>query len=145
MTPSTLYFGIPNVLLPGVDGGEINPADFVGHELVVFFCPADNRGASTEIDSYLKRASEFEACGAWLLGIVRGQAEALVHSLGSAQITLLRDSEGEAWMRFENLLPAQERNAETDGATFLFRRGGSLSQAWPGGGHAGDALAALRA
>jgi thioredoxin-dependent peroxiredoxin len=142
---TNLCYGIPDVALSRVDGGEINPSIFAGHELVVFFCPSETAAARQEIEGFCSRAADFVKSGAWLIGVLTGQA---LQERGSdevaAQVTLATDKDGSAWAAFEELLNLTERTQETEGGTFLFERGGCLAKAWSGGGHAQDALAELQ-
>ena len=144
MAATSLSYGVPDIALPRIGGGEINPAAFVGHELVVFFCPVDPAEAASEVESFRARATDFADCAAWLIGILSGGLAPLPpHSSGEAEITLAWDPTGAGWSLFESLLDPAERSEERNGGTFVFVRGGSLAEAWPGAGHADDALAAL--
>jgi peroxiredoxin len=143
MATTSLSYGIPDIRLPRVGGGEINPSDFVGHELVVFFCPADPDSAATEIDSFRSRAAAFADCGAWVIGILGDGLRESHDAAGEAAIALARDPDGAGWSVFESLLAESERGEARNGGTFLFARGGGLDAAWPGSAHAEDALGAL--
>ena len=140
MASPALCYGIPNIQLPRVGGDAINPCAFVGHELVVFFCPSDAAEAEDEIASYRCRLPDFEEAGAWVMGIVIGRS-----FLPSAcEIAIATDPGGEGWAAFESLLDRSERSAEAGGGVFLFGRGGCLTRAWTGAGHAGEVVEALR-
>lgn len=142
---TNLCYGIPDINLPKVDGGEINPSAFAGHELVIFFCPSDGHAAAAEIEDYCSRARAFADGGAWLIGVLSGKPPAEQCGSGeSAHITLAQDKNGTAWAAFEDLLSAEKRSEEVHGGTFFFERGGCLANAWPGSGHAEDALKALQ-
>ena len=39
-------YGIPDIELTLPKGGTVNPTDFIGHELVVLFCPLDHGAAA---------------------------------------------------------------------------------------------------
>jgi peroxiredoxin len=138
-----LCYGIPDVVLERFGGGTINPSWFAGHELVVFFCPADPAAAAAEIASYAQRSEEFAKCGAWLIGVRsdEGCQDETVHD----PITIALDHSGAGWAAFESLLDPAARTAEAAGGTFLFYRGGRLGRTWQGAGHAAEALEALRA
>lgn len=140
-----LRYGIPNIALPRVVGGEINPADFAGHELVVFFCPSDPAAAAREIEEYRSRAGAFQDRGAWLVGVLSGcLAVRPDPPAGTSHITLARDTEGQGWAAFEALLDVDQRTEEMQGGVFLFDRGGCLNRAWARTGHAQDVLCELR-
>lgn len=144
MEATRLCYGMPDIDLPRVAGGEINPSTFAGHELVVFFCPADPIAAEREIESFRGRASAFTDAGAWVIGILSAPpSEHHPHAASGAEITLAFDPDGHGRAAFESLLGDKERSEESDGATFLFARGGSLDAAWAGAGHADEVLVAL--
>ena len=137
-----LSYGIPDVALDRLGGGTINPSWFAGHELVVFFCPADPAAAASEIASYAQRSEEFAKCGAWLIGV--RSDEGWQHAPVRDPITIALDLSGAGWSGFESLLDPAARTAEAAGGTFLFYRGGRLGRACRGPGHAGEILQALR-
>jgi peroxiredoxin len=144
MGATALCYGIPDIRLPRVGGGAINPSDFVGHELVVFFCPAGAADAMKEVESFRSRAAAFADAGAWVIGIL-GEGPVEQHqAAGTAEIALASDPDGSAWAAFESLLDEEQRGEERNGGTFLFARGGSLDAAWPVCGRAEVALNALR-
>jgi peroxiredoxin len=144
MADAALCFGIPDIALPRVGGGEINPGAFVGHELIVFFCPADPAAAAEEVEAFRQRAEDFADGGAWVIGVL---TDAIAEAHGTApagpQVALARDPDGAGWASFQALLEPVERTAEVQGGTFFFARGGCLAGAWPGCGHAEDALNAV--
>ena len=143
MTETLFCFGIPSVELDRVGGGRINPADFAGHELVVFFCPADAESAAKEVEAYSQRAAAFVDGGAWLLGIIAKTPDSLSVKQSGSHIMLAWDPDGAAWTAFESLLDPADRGEQKDGGAFFFQRGGCLARAWAGAGHAADALKAL--
>lgn len=140
-----LCYGIPDIVLPKLNGGEVNPSVFAGHEFVIFFCPADAGAAAVEIKDYCAHANTFADRGAWLIGVLSGEPSHGPSFSGKGpHILLAHDKDGHAWAAFEELLGAEERSGERDGGTFLFDRGGCLAKAWAGSGHAEDVLEALR-
>lgn len=143
MSEPALRYGIPDVRLSRAGGGEIDPADFAGHKLVVFFCPAEVAAAAQEVYSYRVRADAFASAGAWLIGILRQYSAEQDASPPGTHITLAHDPEGTAWLAFEGLLEAGQQTEAANGGTFLFERGGCLAGAWAGSGHAEDALQEL--
>jgi peroxiredoxin len=145
MATSRLRYGIPDIDLPRVDGGEINPSELIGHDFVVFFCPADRAAAVREIEDYRSRSEDFEKCGAWLIGVLTDRHEELpAGPADEPHLPVARDPDGAAWAAFESLLDPESCSAKEAGGTFLFARGGCLARAWPGSGHAADALCELR-
>jgi len=142
---TNLCYGIPDVTLRCVGGGQINPSAFAGHELVVFFCPSSSSAAASEIEAYAARAKAFVDGGAWLIGVLSGEAAAKSGgNLGDTGIKLAEDTDGAAWEVFEELLKTSERTEEVEGGAFLFERGGCLAKAWAGTGHAENALNELQ-
>src|SRR5689334_13616199 len=116
MASPALRYGIPDIQLPRLGGGTINPSVLVGHELVLFFCPAEPEQATAEISAYVRRLPDFEAAGAWVMAILPGPA-----SLETApDLAIGQDPEGAAWAAFESLLEPSERSAEVRGGAFLF-------------------------
>jgi peroxiredoxin len=138
-----LRYGIPDIELERAGGGTVNPSSFVGHELVVFFCPADPMEAAAEIASYAQRAEDFANCGAWLIGVRSGDFPDV--TAAQDPITIALDPSGAGWAAFESLLEPAARTEEAAGGTFLFYRGGRLGRACQGPGHAAGVLDQLRA
>lgn len=144
MTLVPLRFGIPDVDLHGIRGAKIDPCDFAGHKLVVFFCPSEAEAAAAEIEAFDKRAEVFAEADAWLIGVVGEKAENLPPGVVDAtHIALADDPDGAAWSAFESLLQDAQQSDKAGGGTFVFWRSGGLCNAWPGTGHAEDALKAV--
>jgi peroxiredoxin len=145
MADANLCYGIPDISLPRIDGGAINPCELIGHELIVFFCPADPQAAAREIDDYRSRIEAFELAGAWLIGVLTdGLDDQRVSPTDAPHLPLAHDPGGAGWAIFESLLDPEQRSEEASGGSFLFARGGCLARAWPGSGHAADVLHELR-
>jgi peroxiredoxin len=140
MASPALRYGIPDIILPRVGGGVINPGAFVGHELVVFFCPPDPADAEAEIRAYRSLLRGFEDGGAWVMGILTGGA--LPNMVDG--IALALDDGADAWRAFASLVGEGETGSPEGGGAFLFGRGGCLTHAWAGAGHAEHVLSALR-
>lgn len=141
---TNLSYGIPDVTLPCLGGGEINPSAFAGHELIVFFCPSNPGAAASEIESYASHSKAFVDGGAWVIGVLSGEAVAKAgDDQGDTPLKLAEDRDGAAWAAFEELLKTSERTEETEGGAFLFERGGCLAKSWPGRGHAEDVIREL--
>ena len=105
MDDTHFCYGIPDFSLPRVDGGKLNPSELIGHEIVVFFCPADPKAAAREIDDYRSRSGDFDKGGAWLIGVLTDRIDDRSASHpGEPHVPLVRDSEGAGWAAFESLL-----------------------------------------
>lgn len=52
MDSARTRYGIPDVELQKPGGGTVNPANFIGHEIVVLFCPADREEAARDVAQY---------------------------------------------------------------------------------------------
>lgn len=141
MVDTKTPYGIPSVELERLDGGTVNPASFIGHELVVLFCPADADAAAHDVADYARHTKEFCDSDAWIIGICKDEAPPCEHGAGS--LTMVHDHNGLAWNAFENLLGGEEQASREAGAVFLFDRGGSLRRAWAGPGHAAEVSRAV--
>jgi len=100
MAATALCYGIPDISLPRIDGGEVNPGSFVGHELIVFFCPGDPKAAAEDVKAYRTRALDFADCGAWVIGVVSdGVDDIRADAPASVHIALARDTAGAVGLR----------------------------------------------
>jgi peroxiredoxin len=134
---------IPDVVLQRLGGGEVNPSAFLGHGLVVIFCPEDPAAAAQEIEAYRALVSDFQDHGVWLLGVVADEFDPPRPPAGEPCIALAHDSSGGAWTAFAPWLDEAEAQP-TSGAAFLFTHRGGLDRAWAGTGHAKEVLEAAR-
>lgn len=124
------------------DGGTANLSHFCGQKLVVFFCPAgDPDAADREIETYERLASAFVQAGVWVLGIVPAPAATAREVADAERIHLGLDPDGAVFSALAATLPADMPVNAADGAAFLIDRDGAVRTAWPGCGHAADALA----
>lgn len=137
-----LWYGIPDISLVRLNGGEINPAHFIGGELVVVFCPVDSAAAGAEVRAYRELANAFGESGAWLIGLI-DDAQLADEDIVDRGLLLARDPGGTGWSAFSALVPWLTGADRASGGTFYFGRGGSLVRFWPGAGHASDALEAI--
>ena len=128
-------YGIPDIELPLPKGGTVNPADFIGHELVVLFCPLDPSAAARELEDYNRHADQFSYNDAWMIA-VRDDAE----TLPASRMTIAADPDLAAWRAFRECLDPPAQLPRADGAVFLFGRGACLTRAWGGSGHANDVV-----
>ena len=135
---------VPDVDLPRVGGGEINPSALIGQELVVTFCPADPAAAAQEIEAYRSLAGEFQDHSVWILGLLADGIDQSPHEAGEPSIALAHDPSGAAWSAFAPWLNDEAKAQRAPGATFLFTRSGCFDQAWAGAGHAKAVLEEAR-
>lgn len=136
---------VPDIALQCLDGSPIDPADFRGQNLLVFFCPSDPAAAAREIEEFGVLARDFADAGVWILGVLEGPIPRRLAKQADPHIQLAQDSDGCAWSHFEPVLRSHGKPDRFRGAALLFERWGSLREAWPCGGHARDALEAARA
>lgn len=137
-----LRFGIPDLELGCPDGRTVNPATFVGHQLIVLFLPLKEAAAIRELGEYGRHAQQFSDNDAWLLNIVNEAKPSLAVRGGCHALAI--DPRNEAWRAFERLAEHRRVHPREDGAVYLFARGGGLQRAWPGPGHAQDVVRELR-
>ena len=135
-------YGIPDVELPKVGGGTVNPADFVGHEVIVLFCPADAEAAERDVADYVLHLDDFCESDAWVIGICDKEQPPCAHPDGP--LTMALDGQGLAWHAFQDLLEPGRQIPRKQGAVFLFDRGGGFRRSWAGSGHAADVALAVR-
>lgn len=125
-----LKFGIPDLELSKLSGGKVSPATFVGHALVVLFCPHSRAGEAAALDQYSDAVCELSAYDAWLLVVIEQDGSSYLESKCSCSI--LYDPEGAGWDAFAKLADPDVSLNRDEGATFLFSRGGALHKAWRG-------------
>ena len=131
-------YGIPDIDLPLAKGGIVNPSDFAGHELVVLFCPLDRRAAERELADYNRNADQFSYDDAWMIAVGGG-----TNVLPASRMTLAAEPDRRAWEAFGETMDPPKRLPREEGAVFLFGRGGCLTRAWQGPGHANDVASEL--
>lgn len=131
-------YGVPDIQLPMLKGGTVNPTDFIGHELVVLFCPLDRGAAAREVADYDRHVDQLSFNDAWIIA-VHDDPEILLAS----RIQVAGDPDLRAWRAFSKCLDSPELTSREEGAVFLFGRGGCLTRAWPGSGHASDVVKEL--
>lgn len=141
MSVAHLRFGIPDIDLPRIGGGTVNPSAFAGHVLVVVFCPDAAEIEAAERSQYERLSPSLSACGGWLVTVSESEME--VHGgekrCGAAAV----DRDGSAWAAFREIAPPELKLDRSEGATFLFARGGSLERVWPGFGRASEVIGEL--
>ena len=136
MMTADLTYGIPDVELQRSGGGTLNPGCFAGHALVVLFLPTDPAAETRELNAYGEKVCDLVANDAWLIA-AHGVGER-ARSDHEPKITVAHDIGGSAWTAFEILAPSKLKLDRSEGATFLFGRGGSLQRVWAGPDHAAD-------
>ena len=140
-SPETLvgHHRLPDIRLRRAEGGEVSPTDFVGHELIVLFPPADDRAARQELEDYCRRCPEFDKLDAWLLAVFdRHDAPT------SDAISVVYDVDGAAWRALTECAGEQALLSQDKGAAFVFSRGGSLQKVLGGAGRSAEVLEELR-
>lgn len=131
-------YGIPDIELPLPKGGTVNPTNFVGHELVVLFCPLDRGAAARELADYDHYADQFSYNDAWMIAVCDDTDD-----LPASRIAIAGDPDLDAWRVFGESLDKPGRLSREEGAVFLFGRGGCLTRAWQGSGHVNDVVGEL--
>jgi peroxiredoxin len=135
---------IPDVPITLADGGKIDLSHFRGQKLILFFCPAgDPAAAARETHAYQKMAPDFEHAGAWVVGIMGSEPELQVEE-GQPRIHLGVDADGSAFRVLASFVPENLEIGIEQGTTFLIDRDGGIRAAWPGCGHAAQALEVAR-
>ena len=141
MSTTHLRFGIPDIELTRTAGGTVNPACFVGHVLVVLFCPTAPEIEAAEVVEYQKLSSELSAFDGWLVTV--SESASVPEQDPQRATAAARDADGSAWAAFREIAPPALKLDRAEGATYLFGRGGSLQRVWPGRGHASEVLREL--
>lgn len=138
MRAAELNFGIPDIDLPWSCGGTVNPSCFVGHQLLVLFLPTDGRQQAAEFESYEKRADELAGTDAWFLVVGTQNSK----ELPAPRMPIAQDPDEKAWQAFTKLAKAINLD-RSEGAAFLFTRGGAFHRLWPGQGHSSQVIREL--
>ena len=144
---------VPDVTLTGMDGAAVNPADFRGNKLVLYFYPKDDTsGCTREAQDFTALAADFENAGTWILGVSKDSPKSHQKFAGKydLKVKLASDEEGAACEAFgtwteKSLYGRKYMGIER--ATFLIDRDGTLARIWrkvkvPG--HAEEVLAAAQ-
>ena len=142
MSAAYSRYGIPDVELPRAGGGTVNPADFVGHEVIVLFCPIDPEAAERDVADYVLHSNDFCESDAWVIGICDEEQPSCTHP--EEPLTMALDEQGLAWRAFQDLLEPRRQTPREKGGVFLFDRGGGFRRSWAGSGHAADVARAVR-
>ena len=140
MLETRTRYGLPDIVLPRLGGGCVNPSSFVGHDLLVVFCPEEKVAALATLSELSERACDLADRDTWLLAIVADAQTQLPDSPSTCSITVATDADGSAWSAFQTLVEDKAGSAAREGGAYLFSRGGAIAGFWPGTGHVGDVL-----
>jgi len=144
----------PDVALTGDEGEEVRLGDFKGQKLVVYFYPKDDTsGCTREAQDFTALAGEFEAIGAWVIGVSKDspKSHAKFRDKYDLKVRLMTDGNGSACEAFGTWVEKSMYGRKYMGierATFLIDRDGVVKKVWPKvkvPGHAAEVLAAARA
>jgi peroxiredoxin Q/BCP len=144
---------VPDVPLTGPDGEQVRLGDFKGQKLVVYFYPKDDTsGCTREAQDFTALADEFEAVGAWVIGVSRDSAKShgKFRDKYDLKVRLLTDADGsvcEAFGTWTEKSMYGRKYMGIERATFLIDRDGLVNRVWrkvkvPG--HADEVLEAAR-
>ena len=144
---------VPDVKLVAMDGETINPADFRGNKLVLYFYPKDDTsGCTREAQDFSALAEEFEKAATWILGVSKDSPKSHAKFAGKydLKVRLASDTEGGACEAFGTWVEKSMYGRKYMGierATFLIDRDGVVKRIWrkvkvPG--HAEEVLAAAK-
>ena len=144
MSSACAHSQLPDIALPLAEGGTASLHSFCGQKLALIVCPArDEKAAAAEIEAYDRLASNFERAGAWILAIVASPAH-LSGPANGPHIHLAVDADGAIFRALLAYLSAPPPANPEDGLTLVIDRDGTVRDAWPGCGHALQALASAR-
>ena len=144
---------VPNVKLEGLEGQAVNPADFKGQKLVLYFYPKDDTtGCTAEAQAFTAFAPEFEKAGAWILGVSKDDAKKHRKFIDKydLKVSLATDVDGSVCEPFDTWVEKSlygRKYMGIDRATFLIDRDGTIARIWRKvkvAGHAEAVLAAAR-
>ena len=131
-----------NLAIALADGGLIHVDDFCGQKLVILFCGGNAGDAQGEIDSYDRLAAEFQRAGGWVICIASPGFVPARERTPMDHVHIGIDADGAIFNAIAARFPSMELDGR-GGATVLIDRG-VARHAWPGTGHAAEALAAVR-
>ena len=144
---------VPDVQLEGMQGETVNPTDFRGHKLVLYFYPKDDTsGCTREAQDFTALAGAFEKAGTWILGVSKDDPKKhqKFTEKYELKVSLASDMDGsvcEAFGTWGEKSLYGRKYMGIDRATFLVNRDGTVDRIWrkvkvPG--HAEEVLAAAR-
>jgi thioredoxin-dependent peroxiredoxin len=144
---------VPDVQLEGMQGETVNPTDFRGHKLVLYFYPKDDTsGCTREAQDFTALADSFEKEDTWILGISKDSpaSHAKFTDKYGLKVRLASDAEGKVCEAFGTWVEKRlygRKYMGIDRATFLVNRDGTIDRIWRKvkvAGHAEEVLAAAR-
>ena len=126
---------LPDVELTMPDGSTINPKDYAGRKLVLYFYPKDDTGGCTkEAQEFSAHLAEFEQAGAAILGVSKDPPARHRKFIAKHDLTVpLASDEGEAIEALGVWVPKVLYGREymgIDRSTWLFDASGTCVQAW---------------
>jgi peroxiredoxin Q/BCP len=126
---------VPDVEFRLLSGKTVNPANFKGQKLVIFFCDgSDPLPCSRRLHSFADLATEFEHCGTWIIGLVSnpGRPGSLPDS-DPPIVALALDPDDVVGAAF-GLRPGDEEDGKSrvgrELTTFLIDRDGTVDRIW---------------
>ncbi len=146
---------MPDIAMETPDGGTVNPSDFKGRKLVLFFYPKDNTpGCTTEAKDFSALKSEFDAAGVDLLGVSKDSAKKHQNFIAKHGLTtpLATDAEEGGLSDALGIWTEKQMYGKTYmgmvRTTYLVDAEGKIAQVWNKvkvKGHAEEVLAAAKA
>jgi peroxiredoxin len=121
-------FGVPKASVVTVDGKVLDLSVFAGHPLILAFCPSGACGAAGLLYDFSNLADRIAANDAWAIGITD---DPLPPGADDLHLLLARDPDARLYAMLCDHL--REQGADlSQGAVFLFGRGGNLQRYWAG-------------
>ncbi len=146
---------MPDIAMETPDGGTVNPSDFKGRKLVLFFYPKDNTpGCTTEAKDFSALKSEFDAAGVELLGVSKDSAKKHQNFIAKHSLTTPLATDAEEGGLSDALGIWTEKQMYGKSymgmvrTTYLVDAQGKIAQVWDKvkvKGHAAEVLAAASA
>ena len=146
---------MPDIAMETPDGGTVNPSDFKGRKLVLFFYPKDNTpGCTTEAKDFSALKSEFDAAGVDLLGVSKDSAKKHQNFIAKHSLTTPLATDAEEGGLSDALGIWTEKQMYGKSymgmvrTTYLVDAQGKIAQVWDKvkvKGHAAEVLAAASA
>ena len=146
---------IPDVAMETPEGGEVQPSDFRGQKLVLFFYPKDNTpGCTTENKDFSALKGDFDEAGVALLGVSKDSAKKHQNFIAKhdLKVPLATDPEEDGLAEALGVWVEKQMYGKTywglERSTFLVDAEGKIAQVWRKvkvKGHAEEVLAAAKA
>ncbi|WP_271079193.1 peroxiredoxin [Aurantiacibacter sp. MUD61] len=145
---------MPDVGMETPDGGSVNPSDFRGQKLVIFFYPKDNTpGCTTENKDFSTLKAEFDKANTALLGVSKDSAKKHQNFIAKHDLKapLATDAETDGLAEALGVWVEKKMYGKTymglERSTFLVDADGKIAQVWRKvkvKGHAEEVLAAAK-